>query len=127
MERNYDRTRDGHVGEETFKNRLAGTIFRNILVKSSTVYTLAVRMVVAYRIDKDNAYPYLDPTTFAPAIRHPLIEFDPNSLKIVLKENVKEWLQSTFKDTWHFTHTKEDYYIVFKTHADMSWFKLRWS
>ena len=84
-------------------------------------------MPVAYRIDKGNAHLYLDPNTLAPAIHHPLLEFDPNSLAIVLKKDVKEWLGSTFKETWHFTHTKEDYYIIFETHADMNWFVLRWA
>lgn len=43
-----------------------------------------------------------------------------------LNKNVQEWLDTFLKGKWNFGHTKDEFFIDFKTESDLNWFKLRW-
>lgn len=77
-------------------------------------------------IRQDDVGKGLDPTTFAPAIYHKIIEFDHNILKVVPKKEIKEWMTVTIKDRYKISSDKDGFYIEFENDADYEWFALRW-
>lgn len=83
-------------------------------------------MAVDYKINTKDVQPYLDPTTLAPQIRHPLIYFSMNDIKFHLKPEVHEWLVTTCKDRWSFKIEEKDYFIHFENDADETIFRLHW-
>lgn len=83
-------------------------------------------MAVDYDVNVDDGIPYLDPTTFAPAVHHPLVYIDSNEFKIHLKKEIQEWLTQMCKDRWSFRLEDKKYYIHFENDADVTLFRLQW-
>ena len=80
-----------------------------------------------YRISADEVGHGMDPTTFAPTLYHKLIEWDYNNLKVVLKREVKEWLDTTLKGRYKVLSDKEGFYFEFESDKDKEWFIVAWS
>ena len=69
----------------------------------------------------------LDPTTFAPALYHKLIEWDHYNLKVAPKREVREWLDTTLKGRYKIISEEKSFYFEFESDKDKEWFIMRWA